>query len=44
MDLSIQSGTGDDVPPNPFVYRVLDAAAPEKASVSCSIRNLVKFL
>ena len=26
MDLSLQSGTGDDVPPGPFVYRVLDAA------------------
>ena len=35
MDLSIQSGTGDDVPPNPFVYRVLDAARPGK-----SIRGL----
>ena len=31
MDLSIQSGTGDDVPPNPFVYRVLDAARPGKS-------------
>ncbi len=31
MDLSIQSGTGDDVPPNPFVYRVLDATRPGKS-------------
>ena len=30
-----RSGTGDDVPPNPFVYRVLDAARPGK-----SIRGL----
>ena len=30
-----RSGTGDDVPPNPFVYRVLDAARPGK-----SIRDL----
>ena len=31
MDLSLQSGTGDDVPPGPFVYRVLDAARPGKS-------------
>ena len=31
MDLSLQSGTGDDVPPDPFVYRVLDAARPGKS-------------
>ena len=30
-----RSGTGDDVPPNPFVYCVLDAARPGK-----SIRGL----
>ena len=30
-----RDGTGDDVPPNPFVYRVLDAARPGK-----SIRGL----
>ena len=30
-----RSGTGDDVPPNPFVYRVLDVARPGK-----SIRDL----